>query len=377
MSYGRSIFFEEMRKKRKVIFLDIDGVLQPCSNQYRFDHDMYQTRQDMAEKFQDDRYLELDRYDVAAVCYDWDEKAVGYLKDLIFHSKAEIVISSDWKRTRDIEDMRLLFKIHRLDGYITDMTPFEQFSSKADDIREYLKSHPDIGSYVVIDDLDMEKYFRGHTVYTGRRSRLDKEALLKAERILEFGPWWSDLYRYETEAGERDLIEDHYKKVIFLDIDGVLNDEGDEREKGVVIDPYFVRNLFQIVDKTGAEIILSSSWRYSYGAYAREGFPGDNKDLEDLLQALDKYGLKVPGITPLLFNGPDGRPFEIRSWLCHRPEVENFVILDDDTFWNWQWLGPHFLCTTRKNADGTYKKGLDRKCAYEAIQILKPDESGI
>ena len=152
MSYGRSVFFEEMRKKRKVIFLDIDGVLQPCSNQYRFDHDMYQTRQDMAEKFQDDRYLELDRYDVAAVCYDWDEKAVGCLKELIFHSKAEIVISSDWKRTRDIEDMRLLFKIHRLDGYITDMTPFEQFSSKADDIREYLKSHPDIGSYVVIDD---------------------------------------------------------------------------------------------------------------------------------------------------------------------------------------------------------------------------------
>ena len=75
------------------------------------------------------------------------------------------------------------------------------------------------------------------------------------------------------------------RKVIFLDIDGVLNDEGDEREKGVVIEPYFVQNLFQIVDKTGAEIILSSSWRYSYGAYAQKGFPGDNKDLEDLLQA--------------------------------------------------------------------------------------------
>lgn len=58
---------------------------------------------------------------------------------------------------------------------------------------------------------------------------------------------------------------------------------------------------------------------------------------------------------------------------CHRPEVENFVILDDDTFWNWQWLGTHFVCTTRKNADGTYKKGLDRKCAYEAIQVLKSD----
>lgn len=41
--------------------------LQPCSDQYRLENDMEQTRKDMAERYQDERYFELDKYDVAEV----------------------------------------------------------------------------------------------------------------------------------------------------------------------------------------------------------------------------------------------------------------------------------------------------------------------
>ncbi len=171
--------------ERKVIFLDIDGVMQPCCNENRFRHDIRQTQKDVAEKMGDEGYLKLDRYDVAAVYYDWDAKAVENLKKLINDCDADVVISSDWKRSKSIDDLRLLFRLHGLDEYINEVTPFEIVSSKADDINEYLKLHPGIKKYVVIDDLDMEKYFPGHMVCTIDESRLDDESLKKAEEILK------------------------------------------------------------------------------------------------------------------------------------------------------------------------------------------------
>ena len=45
--------------KRHVIFLDIDGVLQPCTSQKRFEHDMNQTQVDVAKRMKDDRYLNI------------------------------------------------------------------------------------------------------------------------------------------------------------------------------------------------------------------------------------------------------------------------------------------------------------------------------
>ena len=55
-------------------------------------------------------------------------------------------------------------------------------------------------------------------------------------------------------------------KVIFLDIDGVLNSEEyyesfPDGEFIPPIDPVCVERLKRIVDRTGAKLILSSSWR--------------------------------------------------------------------------------------------------------------------
>lgn len=50
-----------------------------------------------------------------------------------------------------------------------------------------------------------------------------------------------------------------FEKVIFLDIDGVLNDE--EHTSESYLDSMMVGRLKRIIDETGAEIILSSSWR--------------------------------------------------------------------------------------------------------------------
>lgn len=55
-----------------------------------------------------------------------------------------------------------------------------------------------------------------------------------------------------------DLIYDGIEKAIFLDIDGVLNDD----HFGIKIEEERVALLAKIVKETGASIVLSSSWRY-------------------------------------------------------------------------------------------------------------------
>lgn len=53
-------------------------------------------------------------------------------------------------------------------------------------------------------------------------------------------------------------------KVIFLDIDGVLNvyPQGFD-EYGSKFHPHFVENLKCLIEKTEAKILISSTWRFS------------------------------------------------------------------------------------------------------------------
>ena len=74
------------------------------------------------------------------------------------------------------------------------------------------------------------------------------------------------------------------KKVIFLDIDGVLNSTKTLYED-ISLEDDLILNLKELVDKTGAKIILSSSWRLSTEAVAT------------LMDKLDKFGLVISGMT--------------------------------------------------------------------------------
>lgn len=112
-------------------------------------------------------------------------------------------------------------------------------------------------------------------------------------------------------------------KVIFLDIDGVLNsDEYFDKIKDLNIqgiqsevDIEKIKLLKKAIDETGAKVVLSSSWRYTRNA----------QYLKELLQ---QYGIYTDS-TPFLQNK---RGLEIKKWLDNNPSVEDFVILDDEIF---------------------------------------------
>lgn len=105
-------------------------------------------------------------------------------------------------------------------------------------------------------------------------------------------------------------------KVIFLDVDGVLNSIATFRSFGPdFINDNSISSLAQIVKKTGAKIILASSWRKEL------------KDKKKIEQALKRHDLEIFDCTPIIDN--NNRGAEIQSWLNNN-KVEKFAILDDD-----------------------------------------------
>ena len=126
-------------------------------------------------------------------------------------------------------------------------------------------------------------------------------------------------------------------KVIFLDIDGVICVVGcnmDEARKLVRCDAtrklYETLNkdciaaLNEIVNRSGAKVVISSSWRRF-------------DSLRTLKRKFKEAGFigMIIDVTPVTTSCNGGtycyRGNEIQMWLNEHPEVEKFVIIDDET----------------------------------------------
>lgn len=153
-------------------------------------------------------------------------------------------------------------------------------------------------------------------------------------------------------------------KVIFLDIDGVLNSRIYDRERNwneqTDIDETRLPLVKKIVDGTGAKIILSSTWREHWD----KNLEKCDKDGVYINKTFAKYGLEIYGKTPDLGEDFD-RPDEIKAWLNCPPErVEGFVIIDDYRY-GWGELADNFVKT-----NPNFGLGLEEEHVKMAVDIL-------
>lgn len=141
--------------------------------------------------------------------------------------------------------------------------------------------------------------------------------------------------------------------LVFLDFDGVLNSERFYRVKpnGVMgLDPEAVAILNTLIERTGAEVVVSSSWRI-----------GDT--VQGLTEKLVSVGFtgKVIGVTPDLFSRPRGE--EIQAWLDAHPATHRrLVVIDDDA---------DMVHLTRRLVQTRFATGLTAEDVDRAVEILE------
>ena len=175
-------------------------------------------------------------------------------------------------------------------------------------------------------------------------------------------------------------------KVVFLDIDGVINTNKSEKMPRSLLsfpgsvqvslyslDLVAIRNLNSITDATGAKIVISSTWRVPFVRH----YIFDN-----LIEYLKSFGVtgEIVGYTPT----PDDymneveekelgdfygekrlcRGQEIGLYLLRNKDIESFVCLDDDeTVGDVRQTENHWVQTF-------WDGGITEGCAKKAINIL-------
>lgn len=120
-------------------------------------------------------------------------------------------------------------------------------------------------------------------------------------------------------------------KAIFLDIDGVLNDENilleKQEENQIEISKEKLLLLKEIITKTNSKIILSSSWRNGLKK-EKKTISGATNFHKEFLKLLKKYDITIYDIT----GSPKGKRIEeILEYLKNNKEIENYIILDDES----------------------------------------------
>jgi hypothetical protein len=166
-------------------------------------------------------------------------------------------------------------------------------------------------------------------------------------------------------------------KIIFLDIDGVLNSYCGEIKRNFEdkILPLFVEHievLNWVLKNTDARIVISSCWRYS-------------RSVDELKELFYNYGInskyiidKTPRLKSERIEGFDDkwtsvkRGQEIQAWidkfLNEGNYIESFAIVDDDS--DMERLLPD-LIQINGNYGLTYKEGLDIICKLNDIEAFE------
>lgn len=115
--------------------------------------------------------------------------------------------------------------------------------------------------------------------------------------------------------------------VIFLDVDGVLNNRYTTLRTLTgfpFVDDYLVQRIARIVQKTNAQIVLSSTWRLDWH---QEDESLNGSDFVELRDVLGQNGLEIFDRTGEEI--PFEREREIQEYLNSHSEITNFVIIDD------------------------------------------------
>ena len=134
-------------------------------------------------------------------------------------------------------------------------------------------------------------------------------------------------------------------KVIFLDIDGVLN----TKIKGVIDEDKLI-NLRKIIDATGTVVFINSLW----SAFNPIG-------LSELIQRLKEWDIVC--IDYIKNHSLKMKDEHVEEYLSSHPKITSYVIVDDNEYEFEEKFPNHFVKTNTRY-------GLTEKASRKIISIL-------
>lgn len=171
--------------------------------------------------------------------------------------------------------------------------------------------------------------------------------------------------------------------VIFLDVDGVLNTYHSSLENLRLLDEGIdfpniliekVKILSEIAKEFDCKIVLSSSWKLNYEYYDfNENKIKFNVSVKYLLKLFEENDIDFIGVTPNVkkiinnkLRDEMWKENDIAIYLLSHPEVEHFVIIDDENY-DLKALEDYLALTDYFNEDKE-KEGL---CYFHKEKIRK------
>lgn len=119
---------------RRVIFLDIDGVLAPVRR--------------------------WDRYG------DLDPACIQVLNEIVACAGGDVVVTSTWRHSKSVAELQEMLDAHGFAGCVLDKSPTGMSgASRGEEIAAWLAEHA-VGGYVIIDDHADMGELRAHLVQT-------------------------------------------------------------------------------------------------------------------------------------------------------------------------------------------------------------------
>ena len=156
-------------------------------------------------------------------------------------------------------------------------------------------------------------------------------------------------------------------KLIFLDVDGVLNSSTTKERCGpyIGIEQEKVKLLKELVDQTGAFLVLISTWKMFWYRNKKEKQDSLANHLDE---SLKKYRLKISAKTKDIgdpFDRSEGiNELRLRLMMKHHISTNQYVILDD------QELGYKAGGMMDKWIKTNEQTGLTKEHIEKAIKLL-------
>lgn len=151
--------------KKKIIFLDFDGIMET----------VFQLPLEDAMKVQYDKYGPM-----------FDEECINNLRLIISATNAEIVVASSWKLNLTLIDLQGMWQSRHLPGIVISSTPNINFMNDTE-IDSWLIQHEDeVDNFVILDDMSADNFpqpLQSHFFHVNPSVGLNREM---AEEVIRF-----------------------------------------------------------------------------------------------------------------------------------------------------------------------------------------------